>query len=400
MDLTTPKRNTVPVNLIIKRRDYTFPKKPKKVYHLSFLKYFKKDGIRNIFLRVIKKSLLGANFLVRYNNRHDLISMTIYWIIMNILYCFYYSSSNLYQSTRHKLFSFAGLDYSEEYLNYESRIIEFTSADIYLKFLKIIVVNIPTMLIGSFYIGMMYLKRKETEQQMLKLINHSIQTERNILKEIMEIKINDNFHIDISTDLMNFNKILKNQKSLLKLKFTKAKYLDLLFNIPKNKNNSETKGGKRRNKIFEYVINIPKNYTTRKFPFMSFLTEQEKNIIEGIIRYNKGLEIDKKLRFTKFLCLNVLLLMNLIANMHKYSWIHNFCFYLCIIILTYFYVKNAEKEKNKKVGTYIKELNEEIMPQNYFLFSNENLICLMYLKEESNSLNQEYINKEIEEIIS
>ena len=325
----------------------------------SYLNIFDTNELSSIdkkchmnILRIIKKAILGSNFCYSYTKNNLFASAIANFIIINtcfvILPQIIFNSLNIIQSNE----EMGNLSEEEEKTLLISLRNEF--------FFRLTISNFIDISILVF-LGILYkYKEKKINKFMKKYTQYEIWEENNILlknKYFCKI-LNDDFDIEIK-------------------KSKKKSY---------NKNNKEEY-------FFKYVINFPNVRGISNFLYNQCFNEKEKEIINNINYACDEIDFKYKRKLIKFIIVIVSALVfipifSFLSEKKRLDLIN----YLGIFALFLFVQCNIFFTNKKEQINYVNLLNERFIKDGYYIYINNDIISIFYLKEEFR------INKDISKI--
>ena len=333
----------MPITTLVRKDRYLPNKSFVKIYDTRSL-YKMKDKYRISILRIVKKTLLGTNFCFWYSKHDAIISAALNFVVINI--CFILFPKILFKSI-------PKIQQTKVISTDEKNNISVFSEEPSKKskiFLRVLISNILDLICLSILVFGYKRKQKKISKYMKKYTQCSLISEN--------YKIKKHYHCLISKD-DNFNIEIHKSKKV-------------------NNNKFENK-----NIFFEYVINLPNIRFLSNYLYRKIFSLKEKEIIDKIMMISNEIEYKYKKKFVNFLFLTIgfmliLSFMGLMKEKNKYEFFN----YLGILLLSLF-VQNDIYSKNKKEQlNRISELSEEYLNDGYFIYINEYMISIFYLKEE------------------
>ena len=202
------------------------------------------------------------------------------------------------------------------------------------------------ILLGIFY----KYKEKKICEYMKKYTNYAIKEENDIL-------LKNNFFCEIT-----------NNEFDIEVKKVKKK-------INHNKNREEY--------FFKYVINYPNIRGISQFLYDRCFTAKENEIISNINAIIDEVDFKYKKKLVKFIFVIVVILVSIpifsyISAEKKLDMIN----YLAIFPLFLFVQCNIFLSNKKEQINYVNLLNEKFIKDGYFIYINNDIISIFYLKEE------------------
>ena len=325
------------------RKDRFFPNKSfVKIYDTHSL-YKMKDKYRISILRIVKKTLLGTNFCFWYSKHDAIISAALNFIVINICFILFpkFLSKSIPKIQQTKTIS---TDENNNITVFSEESNKKTNL-----FLRILISNILDLGCLSILIFDYKRKQKKISKYMKKYTQCSLISEN--------YKIKKHYNCLISTD-DNFNIEVHKSKKISRDKLENKNY------------------------FFEYVINLPNIRFVTNYLYRKIFLAKEKEIIDKIMIISNEIEYKykKKLLNFLFLIIGFMLILPFLRLMNEKNNLEFFN-YLGILLLSLF-VQNDIYSKNKKEQfDRISELNEEYLNDGYFIYINEYMISIFYLKE-------------------
>lgn len=315
---------------VIQRKDRFFPSQSfSDIYNLKIINYVKPE-YKNSLLRIIKKTLLGTNNSFWYSKQGAFISAFFNFLIVNM--CFVIFPNFLFQA-------------SPEEIHSKKRSLV----------IRLIISNLLDIFCVLFLIINYKFKQKKISKYMKEYTQCSINRENSLIKDCLECKITDNFDIEIF--------MAKNKKDK---------------NIPKYFDNDLI----YREYFFEYVINLPNIKYLSHFLYKKLFAPKEKEIINKIIAISNQIETKNK---KKLLSLLLFLLVFTIAvpltGLLQKKQNFDFLKFVGIFALTLFIEREIVINNTKEQIESITNLNNEFINDGYFIYINNYIISLFYVKE-------------------
>ena len=344
--------------IILERSDnYNLSKSYIRVYKTNTL-YKMKNHYRKTILRIVKKSILGTNFIYFYSKHGLFISAIFNIVIVNLNFLLF--PQLLYKS---KFFN----NYSDEKeINNEINNISpdfkvFHSNKFIHIIFRIFIINLLDVLVLSVLTISFKFKQKKINKYMEQYTQFSIESENNFL--------NKNYNCNISKD-GKFNIEIKSIKNINDR------------NLLKNNNNI----------FFEYVINLPNIRFFSNYIYKKIFSPVEKEIIDRIVAISNEIEYKYKKKLLTFLLIIISVIIyiplkNFLFEENKKDFIN----YFGILILMLFVERNNFfKNKNEQIQR-VSNLNYEYINNGSYIYINNEIISIFYVKE--NYRNKESIDK-------
>ena len=308
-------------------------------------------------LRIVKKSILGTNFIYYYSKQFLFISTIFNLIIININ--FLIVPQLLYHSQQFEAF------FEDEKNIDNNKIINMTMNDYLL--IRAAIIN----LIDIIFFGILIFKYKYTKNKINKYMEKYTQI---AIKEENE-QLDKYFYCNISKD-RNFS-------------------IDIYLTdkTGKFKNNCEKKNINSEKYFFEYVINLPNiKYFNNNYIYKKILLSKEKEIVNNIISISNEIENKYRKRLLNFLLIMVFIiiyipLIKIFKDEGKAKDIIN---YFGMLILILFVERDTFFKNKSEQIKKISQLNEQYINDGYYIYINNDMISIFFLKEKFR--NKESIN--------
>lgn len=319
--------------------------------------YLLKSEYRNNILRIVKKSILGTNFSFWYSKHRTFISAILNFIIINT--CFVIFPQMFFHSVNVEQL----IDDME--LHEESddppRIIQKKSTDLLFRLCISNLIDITILAVIT--INYKY-KQKKINKYMTKCTQCSIESENNIMNNKFNCLISEDGNFSIKINLVKNNST----------------------NIP-------VKQVSYKNKyFFEYVINFPNVRFISKYLYKKVLLPKEKEIINYIVDISNLIELKYKKKLINFLFMIIAILLSIpivkYFSPEKRLDILNYfgIFSLCLYVQINMIFDNKEEQIQA-----VLLLNNKYINDGYYIYINNHIISLFYLKEEYRNIGS--INK-------
>ena len=311
-----------------------------KIYETHILPYVDNKYHINI-LRIIKKAILGSNFYYFYSKNNIFASAIANFVIINTFFVIF------------PQIIFNSISILEVYDDIEKITIT-DNKNIYEErnnfLLRLSISNFIDISILLFMSLLYKYKEKKINNYMKKYTQCALREENDILiknKYFCEIS-NDEFDIDI--------KKIKNN-----------------FNLEKN----------REEYFFKYVINFPNVRGISKYLYYKSFSVKEKEIINNINSICDEIDFRHKKKLIKFTIVIVSILISIpifsyFSAKNKLDMIN----YFGIFSLFLFVQFNTFLINKKEQINYVNLLNDKYFKDGYFIYINNDIISIFYLKEE------------------
>jgi hypothetical protein len=207
-------------------------------------------------------------------------------------------------------------------------------------------------------------KQKKINKYMIKYTQCSIESENNNMKNKFKCLISEDGNFSIKINLINSN----NKNAPIKTVSYKNKY------------------------FFEYAINFPNVRHASSYLYKKVLLPKEKEIINYIMDISNLIELKYKKKLIKFLLMIITILLSIPIikyfsaekklDILNYFGIFSLCLYVQINII----FDNKEEQIQS-----VLLLNNKYINDGYYIYINNHIISLFYLKEEYRNIDS--INK-------
>ena len=311
--------------------------------------YLLKREYRNNILRIVKKSILGTNFSFWYSKHRTFISAILNFIIINT--CFVIFPQILFHSVNVEQL-IDDMELQEETDDPPKTIIQKKSTDL---LFRLCISNLIDMTILAVITINYKYKQKKINKYMVKYTQCAIESENDIMKSKFKCLISEdgNFSIKINS-------------------------------VKNNNNNAPIKSVSYKNKyFFEYVINFPNVRFASNYLYKKVLLPKEKEIINYIMELSNLIEFKYKKKLLNFLFMIIAILLSIPIvkyfspekrlDILNYFGIFSLCLYVQINIIF-----DNKEEQIKSVLL----LNNKYINDGYYIYINNHIISLFYLKEE------------------
>ena len=329
-------------------------------YHLlnSYVRAYKtnklykmKINYRKNILRIVKKSLLGTNFIYYYSKHGFFVSAILNIIIINLNFILFpkllYKSYSNYSDVDHQIFN----------SNYKLRNI---NKSVYIIF-RLFIINLLDLIVLSVILIENKYKQKKINKYMEVYTQCAIESENKLIKK--------NYNCIISKD-GNFN---------------------ILINSIKNKNNCNIIKN-NKNYFFEYVINLPNIRFLSHYIYKRILLPKEKEIVSRIVGISNEIEFRYKKKLLSFLLIIVSLIVYFpLKNIFSEEKKKDFLNYFGILILMLFVERNNFFRNKIEQIERVSLLNKEYINNGYYIYINNDIISIFYIKEKYRKI--EFIDK-------
>lgn len=342
---------------VLSRKDHLNPLSSyTSIYDINSLHSIGNEHKKNI-LRVVKKSILGTNFIFWYSKNTAFIAAVVNFIIINT--CFVIFPQLIFHSKDIEHLIDEILTEQEELSKSKNPFSLFTNRKPSDFIVRLFISN----LIDSFIlitITLNYrLKERKINKYMRQYTECSIENENKL--------INDKYNCTISDD-GNFSIEINKSKGENNNCYHKSKY------------------------FFEYAINFPNMKSAFNYLYKKAFLPKEKEIIDKISGISSEIETKYQKKLLKFFFIIITVL--LCIPLFKYSYEEaqlSYIHYFSILSLSLFVQRNIFlKNKNEQIKC-VSLLNYEYMNDGYYIYINNDMISVIYLKEEFR--NFEYFDK-------
>jgi len=332
------------------------------VYDTKQLSSIDKKNNINI-LRIIKKAILGTNFCFWYTKNNLFATAIANFVIINT--CFVLFPQIIFNSFNMKKI----LEDLENPKQDDKKTLTLDGSDFLFRLSMSNFIDI--FLFATLALFYKY-KEKKINKYMEVYTQYSIKEENDIL-------IKNNIYCEITSDEFD-------------IEIKKSKKLNL-NNINKNK----------QEYFFKYVINYPIVKDISHFLYSKIYTEKEKEIINNINAICDEVDFKYKRKMIKFIfiiasiiiCFSVFSYISTKKKLDLINYIGIFTLFIYVQLNIFF--KNKKEQIN-----YVSLLNERYFKDGYFIYINNDIISIFYLKEDYrinadiktiNELNEKFMKK-------
>ncbi len=325
------------------------------VYKTNKLYKIKTD-YRKIILRVVKKCILGTNFIYYYSKQGLFISAIFNLILINFNFLLF--PQLLYTSK-----TFIDNPEDSENINNKNsnmfyniyKLINFNKTAHII--FRLFIINMLDLIVFSVIIINYKYKQKKFNKYMNKYTQCAIDAENELLK--------NNYKCLLSKD-GKFNITIKSKKN----------------KKTKNNINSYNETINNDKYFFEYVINIPNIRFLSHYLYKKAFLQKEKEIINKIIGISNEIEYKYKKKLLTFLLIIIgviiyVPLMNVFAEEKKKDYIN----YFGILALLLFVERNNFFNNKSEQIQRVSSLNNEYIHFGYFIYINNDIISVFFVKE-------------------
>lgn len=330
---------------------YTKVYKTKSLYKMQF--FYRKN-----ILRIVKKSILGSNFIFFYSKHGLFISTLFNILIINInLLLFPRLLSNSKSSINSPDETDPNNNMSEKESTPIDNLFNFNLTESANIIYKILIINsIDFMVLSSLLIHYKY-KEKKISKYMHKYTQCSIESENRL--------INKKYNCTI----------------------TKDGYFNIQINKTKNKTNKSDKCINNSEYFFEYVINFPNIRFLSLYIYKKILLPKEKEIINNIINISNEIEYKYKKKLLIFLIVIISIIAYIpLVNIFGHEERKDFINYFGILVLILYVERNNFFNNKVEQIQRVSLLNMEYVNNGYYIYISNDLISIFYLKEKYRNL--------------
>ena len=330
------------------------------IYHLlnSYTRAYKtsklykmKLNYRKNILRIVKKSLLGTNFIFYYSKHGFFVSAIFNLIIINLNFILFPKLLNKSYTNY--------LDVDPEIYTQNYNLRNFNNS-LYIIF-RLFIINLLDLIVISVILIDNKCKQKKINKYMEIYTQCAIEPENKLIKK--------NFNCVISKD-GNFN---------IEINSTKNKI---------NCNSIKT----NKNYFFEYVINLPNIRFLSHYIYKRILLPKEKEIINRIVGISNEIEFRYKKKLLSFLLIIVSLIVYIpLKNIFSEEKKKDFLNYFGILILMLFVERNNFFRNKTEQIQRVSQLNNEYINNGYYIYINNDIISIFFVKEKYRK--KEFIDK-------
>ena len=313
------------------------------------------SNIKPLLLRVVKKSILGTNFMHVYSQK-SLFFSSLLNIIMTNLNLFIFPK--IFKQTQHFSFYFSddngiesnGNDKNIKLLNNN----KYSMFDIFL----INLIDIIFIIVFLFYFK--YINKK---------INRYMETYTQLAINEENEQLNKYFYCQISKDEKFSIEIYNKDKTI---KFPKNKLI-------------------KTEPFFEYVINFPGIKFLNNYYYKKVLLPKEKEIINNIISISNDVDFKYRKKLLKFFIIMTFFIFDIplikkFSNDKKVGDIINY--FGMLILIFYVQIDNFFNSKTEQMEKILL-LNNRYINDGYYIYIDNQMISIFFLKEKYR--NKEYI---------
>lgn len=352
---------------ILKRKDNINPLNSYLYAYDTKPLYLMESEYRKSILRIVKKSVLGTNFTFWYSKQSAYISAIINFIIINT--CFVIFPQLLFHSKDMENIIDEILLEEEEMKKSDSSFPFFSKKTSDFVFRLCISNLIDSIMLIVLTLNYRY-KEKIINKYMEKYTQCAIEVENKIVE--------NKYNCRLSTD-GNFNIIINltgKEKSLNLNKDYTHKY------------------------FFEYVINFPNLKFASNYLYKKVFLPKEKEIINKIEGISNEIENKYKKKLMNFLFIIITILISI--PLFKYDSDDkklDYLNYLGILVLSLFVQRNIFLSNKNEQIKIVSTLNNEYINDGYFIYINNDIVSIFYLKEEYRNIESIEKIKDLNKIL-
>ena len=326
-----------------------------RVYKTNTL-YKMKTSIRKTILRIVKKSILGTNFIYFYSKHGLFVSAIFNIVIINLNFLLF--PQLLYKSKSYN--SYSGDNEFQNELNTLSpyyKLFNFNKS-IHI-IIRLFMINLLDILVLSVIVICYRYKQKKINKYMEIYTQYAIEPENKLIKKYYNCVISKDGKFNIEINLTKNN-----------------------FFLPKN----------NKNIFFEYVINLPNIRHMSLYIYKKLYSPVEKEIINRIVDISNEIEYKYKKKLLTFLLIIISVIIyiplkNFLFEEEKKDFIN----YFGVLILMLFVERNNFlRNKNEQIQR-VSFLNNEYINNGYYIYINNDIISIFFVKEKYR--NKESIDK-------
>lgn len=343
---------------LLERNDFLHPiNSYTKVYKTNDL-YKMNLFYRKNILRIVKKSLLGSNFIYFYSKHGLFISILFNVLLINInLLLFPRLLSNKSNTNSQEDTDTINININESESIHIDKLFNFNMKESPSIIYKILIINsIDFIVLSTMLIHYKY-KEKKLSKYMQKYTQISIEPENRLMNKKYNCIItkDGNFSIEI-------NKI-------------------------KNKGNKSIECMNSSECFFEYVINFPNIRFLSLYIYKKIFLPKEKEIINKIINISNEIEY----KYKKKLLVILIVIISIIAyiplvNIFRQEERKDFINYFGVLLLIIFVERNNFLKNKSEQIQRVSLLNTEYVNNGYYIYISNDLISIFYLKEKYRNL--------------
>lgn len=321
------------------------------------------NNYKNNILRIVKKAILGTNFTFWYSKHTSFITAIVNFIIINTCFVIFpqliFHSNDIEEYIDDILLEAEEISKGHRPFIYSLFSKRSSSDFVFRLFISNLIDSIILITLTLNY----RIKEKKINKYMTQYTTCAIESENSLISDKYHCKITDdeNFNIEIN---------LKNDNNL----------------IGENCSHSNNKY------FFEYVINFPNIKSATNNLYKKAFLPKEREIINRISGISNEIENKYKNKLLKFLfiIITMLLLIPLFKYASKEKRLDYFS-YFSILALSLFVQRNIFLNNKNEQIKIVSLLNQEYMNDGYYIYLNNDMISVFYLKEEFRNI--EYYDK-------
>ena len=336
-------------HLTLKRTDKFYQQKSYlNIYNVQDLSKID-SNIKPLLLRVVKKSILGTNFFHFYT-KHSLYFSTILNIIMTNLNFFIFPK--IFQQTKQFSFYFNDDENNSIETHENNKNINLVNNTKYMMF-DIFIINLIDIIFIFVIVFYFKYKHKKINRYMEIYTQFSIDEENELMKKYFYCQIMKDEYFNIE--------IHKKEKTN---KFLKNKHM-------------------RTKPFFYYVINIPGIKFLNNRYYKKILLPKEKEIINNIINISNEVDFKYRKKLLKFFIIMAFFIFDipLIKKFSNDKKIENIINYFGIMILMlYVQINNFFNNKSEQMEKILL-LNNKYINDGYYIYIDNQIISIFFLKE-------------------
>ena len=340
---------------------YTKVYKTNSLYKMNF--FYRKN-----ILRIVKKSILGSNFIYFYSKHGLFISTLFNILIININLLLFPKLLSNSKSNTNSQDDIDNNNINEKESTHIDNFFNFNLNNPASIIYKILIINsIDFMVLSTMLIHYKYKERK-INKYMQKYTQCSIESENRLInkKYFCTISKDGNFKIEI-------NKI-------------------------KNKPNKSNKCMKKSEYFFEYVINFPNIRFLSLYLYKKIFLPKEKEIINKIINISNEIEYKYKKKLLIFLIVIISIISYIpLVNIFAHEERKDFINYFGILVLILYVERNNFFNNKSEQIQRVSLLNMEYINSGYYIYISNDLISIFYIKEKYRNIDSIDIIKKMNE---
>ena len=309
--------------------------------------YKMKIYYRKMILRIVKKSILGTNFIYFYSKHGLFITAIFNMIIINLNFLLF--PKLLYNSNPYVTFP-EDNEFHNEAENFPY-LKSFNFNKTFYIIFRLFIINLLDIIVLSFIVFNYNYKQKKINKYMEAYTQCAIGPENKSIRK--------HYNCNITND-GNFN-----------IEINSSKNIKLDGFIKYNCNN-----------FFEYVINVPNIRFFSRYIYKKILLPKEIEIINRIVAISNEIEYRYKKKLLRFLLIIVCIIIYIpLKNILFEEKKKDFLNYFGILILMLFVERNNFFKNKTEQIQKVSLLNNEYINNGYYIYINNDMISIFFIKE-------------------